>query len=299
MIKADGGAHKTTMHAMDGIYTVVAPTTPAPLILDSPHSGRNIPDDFIYICADDEITKTQDHFVDELFADAPKYGASLLTAQFPRAYLDLNRKIDDVDPEIYAGMWPVGKKGYIRPAPSNRSYAGIGLIRRLIKPNMPVYNMKLSPYEIQARINKYYIPYYSILENLIETAHASHGKVWHINCHSMPSSSVKNTNSTRFNPAPQIDFVLGNQDGKTCDNNVTKTIKNKLIDMGYNVAINAPYKGVELVERFSNPAYNRHSIQIEINKALYLNEKTGEKSKNFEKLKNDLNDLIKSVIKQI
>ncbi len=299
MIKPVDGLHKTTIDTIEGIYTVEQPITPSPLILDSPHSGQCIPDDFNYICDDNEISKTKDHFVDELFADAPKYGASLLTAQFPRAYLDLNRKIDDIDPEIYAGLWPVGKEGYVRPAPSNRSYAGIGLIRRLIKPDMPVYNMKLSPDEIQARINTYYIPYYKILEKLIEDAHAKHGKIWHINCHSMPSSSVKNTSSIYYNPAPQIDFVLGNQDGKTCGNNVTKTIKNKLKDMGYHVAINAPYKGVELVERFSNPALNRHSIQIEINKALYLDEKTGKKSKNFENLRNDLNNLIKSVIKQI
>jgi len=295
-VKPDAPLHKTTL---DGIYDLVAPKNPNALIFDSPHSGREIPSDFNYTCTNEELTATQDHFVDELFEDAPKYGASLLTALFPRAYLDLNRKIDDISPELYAGTWPVGKAGYITPNPTNRSHAGIGLIRRLIKPNVPVYSAKLTPEIIQSRIDAYYVPYYKALGDLIDTAHATHGVAYHINCHSMPSKSVRNTSGTRFNPAPQVDFVLGNQDGTTCSQKFTKLIKKKLLDMGYNVAINSPYKGVELVERFSNPALNRHSIQIEINKALYMNEKTGGKTKGFEKLKNDMSAMVEMLEKNV
>lgn len=295
-IKADDGLYKTTI---DGIYELVQPEIPSALILDSPHSGRKNPADFGYACSDADIISTQDHFVDELFEDAPQMGASLLTAQFPRAYLDLNRKADDISPELYAGIWPVGKKGYISPNPSNRSYAGIGLIRRLIKPEISVYNRNLSPEEIQNRIDTYYTPYYEALEQLIENTHASYGVSYHINCHSMPSSSVRNPKSTRFNPAKQVDFVLGNLDGTTCAKDFTNLVKNKLLDMGYNVAINSPYKGVELVERFSNPALNRHSLQIEINKALYLDERAGAKNKGFQQLKDDLNKLVKYCVKEI
>lgn len=292
-IKADGGLHKTTL---PGIYELIQPENPAPLIFDSPHSGDQNPDDFNYTCSDKDIESTRDHFVDELFADAPTLGASLLAAQFPRAYLDLNRKMDDICPDLYAGAWPTGKEGYIKPNPTNRSYAGIGLIRRLIKPNISVYNAKLSPTEIQARIDNYYKPYYGVLGAVLDNEYLEKGRVYHINCHSMPSSSVRNDRSTRFNPAKQVDFVLGNRDGTTCDKEFTDTVKNKLMDMGYNVAINSPYKGVELVERFSNPAKNRHSLQIEINKALYMNERKAEKSKDFEKLKGDLNQLIEHLV---
>ena len=295
-LKADDGLHKTTIN---GIYELVQPKNPAPLIFDSPHSGRQIPDDFNYACSDKDIAATQDHFVDELFADAPLHGASLLTALFPRAYLDLNRKIDDICPELYAGIWPTGKEGYIKPNPSNRSYAGIGLIRRLIKPNTSVYNVKLSPAEIQARIDRYYRPYYGVLGALIDQEYLEKGIAWHINCHSMPSASVRNPNSTRFNPAKQVDFVLGNRDGTTCDKKFTDIVKNKLMDMGYNVAINSPYKGVELVERFSNPTKGRHSLQIEINKALYMDERKGEKSKGFDKLKRDINNLITHLVDKV
>jgi len=293
-IKADDGLYKTTI---DGIYQLVQPSAPSALVLDSPHSGRQIPDDFNYACSGEDITATQDHFVDELFTDAPMHGASLLCALFPRAYLDLNRKANDIDPELYAGMWPVGKKDYVTPEPSNRSYAGIGLIRRLIKPKIAVYKHDLSPADIQARIDTYYTPYYDALGELIDNAHTQHGHVFHINCHSMPAASVRNPKTSRFNPAKQVDFVLGNRDGTTCSKQFTDMVKEKLMDMGYNVAINSPYKGVELVERFSNPALNRHSLQIEINKALYLDERTGQKTKGFEKLKGDMNGLLIFLIK--
>ena len=293
-IKTNDGFHKTTL---DGIYDLVQPQSPLPLIFDSPHSGMAIPPDFNPACDISDIAATADHYVDELFKSAPHQGAALLSAQFPRTYLDLNRKIDDIDPEIYTGLWPTGQDGFITPNPSNRSYAGIGLIRRLIKPNMPVYHAPLTPTDIQTRIDTYYTPYYDALRTLIDNAHTQYGATWHINCHSMPASSVKNAGSTRFNPAPRVDFVLGNRDGTTCDNKFTKMIKNALLDMGYNVAINSPYKGVELVERFSNPAHNRHSIQIEINKALYMNEQTGEKTKGFDKLQNNMSLLIEEITK--
>ncbi|MEM8833180.1 MAG: N-formylglutamate amidohydrolase, partial [Pseudomonadota bacterium] len=213
-ISGDQQIHKTSL---DGVYTLLQPEEKRPVIFDSPHSGQQLPNDFDYACDPDDLMRAEDRYVDELFADAPTLGASLLMAEFPRTYIDLNRRIDDIDPETYIGNWPVGEDGYVTPDPSNRSFAGIGLIRRLIRLGTPVYATKLSPAVIQSRINNYYMPYYAALEKMIDDLHYQFGQVWHINCHSMPSYSVRGNKADRADPSKPIDFVLGNRDGTTCD----------------------------------------------------------------------------------
>lgn len=262
-----------------------------PLIFDSPHSGRVYPESFNHSCDPQNLIKAEDRFVDDLFSAAPDHGATLLCAQFPRTYIDVNRAADDIDEALYEEDWPYEAEMPVQP--SNRSYAGIGLIRRLIKPNTPLYNYKLSPKDIKSRIETYYHPYHEALEGLIEDAHAKHGKVWHINCHSMPSPSLTAGTLGRINPFSAPDFVLGDRDGTSCDIDLTHALRDFIKSLGYKVAINDPYKGVELVERHSDPARGKHSIQIEIARALYLNEDTYEKSKNYEKLKGDIEKLIK------
>lgn len=265
---------------------------PLPLIFDSPHSGTYYPDDFHYACDFHALEKAEDKYVDDLFAAAPDYNARLLRALFARSYLDVNRAPDDIDPELFDGDWPYNDMPI---EPTNRSYAGIGLIRRLLSPNVPIYNGLLSPKDIRSRIETYHIPYHNTLEKIINEAHKNYGQVWHINCHSMPSKtarSVKNSTMARATPYIQPDFVLGDRDGTSCDLDFTHSIRDHLRTKGYIVAINNPYKGVELVERYSTPSIGRHSIQIEISKALYLNEETGKKSKNYDKLKADITELI-------
>ena len=149
------------------------------------------------------------------------------------------------------------------------------------------------PKDIKYLIDTYYDPYHQKLEELLDTAHAQHGKVYHINCHSMPSSALTSGALGRINPASTPDFVLGDRDGTTCDIDFTHNLRDFIESLSYKVAINNPYKGVELVERYSDPARGRHSIQIEINRALYLNEDTYKKSQNYEKLKADIEKLIK------
>ncbi len=275
---------------LPNIYELKIPKTPLPLVFDSPHSGDIYPDHFKYDCAFEDLVKTEDKYVDDLFDAALQFGGTLLSALFPRAMIDLNRARDDIDPELYEGEWPYGDDC---PAnPSNRSLAGIGLIRRLLRPDLPIYNNKLSLKDIKYLIDTYYDPYHQKLEELLDTAHAQHGKVYHINCHSMPSSALTSGALGRINPASTPDFVLGDRDGTTCDIDFTHNLRDFIKSIGYKVAINNPYKGVELVERYSNPAHGRHSIQIEINRALYLDEKTYKKSKNYEKLKSDITKLI-------
>jgi len=262
----------------------------APLVFDSPHSGQDYPPDFDYACDFADLVGTEDRFVDELFSDAPQYGAPLLRALFPRCYIDVNRAVDDIDPALFEHPWPLSEFGAINP--TNRSDAGIGLIRRLITPKKTVYNSFLTPKTILNRINTYYTPYHDQLSVLIDQNMNRFGKNLHINCHSMPSNSANRAKLLRFNPSKSVDFCLGDRNGTTCDPAITTNTKEHLESLGYNVTINDPYRGVELVQKYSNPEQGRHSLQVEINRALYMDEQSFEKTKNFEKLKTDINKTI-------
>ena len=269
---------------MKSVLSIKKPkTNTLPLIFDSPHSGHHYPDDFDHICDHLTLERAEDKYVDDLFESAPDHGAHLLLAHFPRSYIDVNRSHDDIDTELLDGHW----QGDFPIFPTNRSDAGIGLIRRLVKPGIPVYERDLSSDEIIARIENYYRPYHNALADLIEGAHYNFGQAWHINCHSMPSSSAypKRPIGLIGNQPKPSDFVLGDRDGTTCDPAFTRVLRDFIKSLGYTVTINDPFKGVELVEKYSNPARGYHSIQIEINKALYMNDDTNEKTANYEVLK--------------
>ncbi len=267
---------------IENIYTLIRPLRGLPLVFDSPHSGTAYPADFDYICDFDVLEKAEDKYVDELFASAPSHGASLLCAHFPRSYIDVNRCARDIDIDLLEDIWPEE----INATP--RSHAGIGLIRRLVRPGIALYGRHLKSAEIRARIDTYYTPYHTALERLIEDAHYHHGQVWHINCHSMPTQEGQ---SFRANPLKCADFVLGDRDGTSCDIGFTHAVRDFLKACGYKVAINDPYKGVELVSRYSSPATGRHSLQIEVARSLYLDEDTYRKSKNFDAVAADMDRL--------
>lgn len=273
--------HKT---GLDGIYTLLAPESPIPLVFDSPHSGTMYPKDFDYACDFQLLERAEDKYVDDLFAHAPDVGAPLLCANFPRSYIDVNRCERDIDADLLEDVWPE------ELAPTPRSHAGIGLIRRLVKPGVPLYNRQLKSSEIKARIETYYRPYHDVLRGLIEDAHYNFGAVWHINCHSMPT---QDSQSFRINPMLPADFVLGDRDGTSCSKEFTQYVRGFLRGLGYRVAVNDPYKGVELVRRYSNPATGRHSLQIEIARRLYMDESTYEKSGGFAGLQADLDKLMR------
>lgn len=272
--------HKETL---PGIYTLIEPDAALPLVFDSPHSGTVYPADFDFGCAFSALEKAEDKYVDELFAAAPEMGAALLCAEFPRSYIDVNRCERDIDTDLLEDVWPE------EIAPTPRSHAGIGLIRRLVKPGMPLYNRPLKSSEIKARIDTYYRPYHQALQRLIEDLHYAHGQVWHINCHSMPTQEGS---AFRASPLKAADFVLGDRDGTTCDIAFTHAVRDFIRSMGYRVSVNDPYKGVELVRRYSAPSTGRHSLQIEVARNLYLDEETYKKSPNFNAMKEDIEKLI-------
>lgn len=270
-------------------FSILAPTSPLPLIFDSPHSGAHYPDDFIFCCPENELHKAEDKYVDELFSCVPDYGGHLLLAHFPRSYIDVNRRIDDIDPVILTETWPHGDI-----SPTSRSDAGIGLIRRLVRPGIPVYNQPLSVEQVAHRIDNYYKPYHTALEKLLADAHYNFGQVWHINCHSMPAASAKPRQPIGFmgNGPKGSDFVLGDRDGTSCDIDFTHALRDFLKGQGYTVTINDPFKGVELVHRYSAPSRGFHSIQVEINKALFMDEETNLKSGDFDSLRLDIESLV-------
>ena len=259
----------------------------APLVLDSPHSGREYPGDFGYAAPFEALRRTEDAYVDRLFEDAARLGASLLSALFPRSYVDPNRHETEIDPLLLADPWP----GEIRP--SERAEKGLGVVRRLVGPRLAVYDRLLPSVEIQARLKGYHRPYHDKLQAMLDATHARFGQVWHLNCHSMKAMG----RGRQGTPAPiREDFVLGDLDGESCDPAFRDLVAGELRAMGYSVAINAPFRGAELVTRHGMPDQGRHSLQIEINRRLYLDEMSVTTHGGFERLKSDLDRLVARIV---
>ncbi len=236
---------------------------PAPIVVDSPHSGMEWPPDFDPAAPREAILTTWDAFVDDLWGEAPAAGASLLAATFPRAYIDVNRAADDIDPELLAERWPSPL------TPTAYTQRGMGLIRRNALPDIPMYARKLAVAEVQRRIDGYYRPYRRALAEQMDATRARFGAVWHLDCHSMKSrGNAMNVDAG----AERVDFVVSDQTGTTADPAYTQWIAEWLRARGHSVSVNTPYQGGDLVRSFGAPAAGRHSIQIEINRRLYLDE---------------------------
>jgi N-formylglutamate amidohydrolase len=260
------------------------PLTPeVPLVFDSPHSGSHYPEDFRFCCPLDALRTAEDSFVDELYTAAPEIGATLIGALFPRSYVDPNRAADDLDAALFEGAWP-------RPlSPSHRTRSGLGLVRRVARPGIPIYDRRLTAAEILARVDRYHTPYHRVLDETCDRLHRKFGTVWHINCHSMPSQRRGKKGGHC------ADFVLGDRDGTTCAPELTDFVARVLRGSGYNVRINEIYKGVEIVKRQGRPAAQRHSLQIEVDRALYMDQKTLEKSSDFARLQGDITLFIEAL----
>ena len=259
----------------------------APVVYDSPHSGTVYPADFDAIVARLTLRRAEDTHVETLYAAAPDHGAMLLAANFPRSYIDANRSLLDIDAELLASAWP----GPINV--SKKTVKGIGLVWRLLDTGEPIYARKLSVAEVQARISNCYAPYHKAVRDAINAAHKHYGAVWHINCHSMPATS--SIISEEGPGVARADFVLGDRDGTTCTTDFTAFVALTLRDMGYDVRVNDPYKGVELVRAYSDPGEQKHSLQIEVNRKLYMDEISREPNANFAKLQSDITKLIAAI----
>ncbi|MGI9335570.1 MAG: N-formylglutamate amidohydrolase [Gammaproteobacteria bacterium] len=264
-----------------------------PVVLDSPHSGRIYPADFGHAMSPERVRRLEDAYVDHLFADATLHGATLVRALFPRSYIDVNRAPDDIDEALLDAPWPEASN----PGPKVR--LGIGLIAKRDVYGF-VYDRMLRPSELRQRLDGYYWPYHRALQTALDGACRREGAVWHLNCHSMRSvgvhKAVSNSSSgDRSSAERRVDFCLGDRMGESCGSEFTALVADTLRELGYSVAVNEPYSGVELVRRYAAPARNRHSLQIEINRALYMDERRVCRHSGYETLRRDLGELVERV----
>ena len=264
-------------------YTLRLPQVdPIPLVCDSPHSGMLYPDDFGYALAFEQLRAGEDTDVHVLWETLPSAGATLLAAEFPRAYVDPNRDLEDIDPAMLEGAWPT------RLSPGEKTRLGIGLIWRDAGHDgrNPIYDRLLSVAEVQNRIARYHAPYHAAMREQIEAAYERFGAVWHLNLHSMPANSYEGMQIKTDRPL--ADFVLGDRDGTTAAPEFTATVADALRQRGFSVAINDPFKGVALIARLGRPTERRHSLQVEVHRGLYMNEPTRERSAGFNALRDAL-----------
>jgi len=257
-----------------------------PLVCDSPHSGVRYPEDFGHAVPRALLRAAEDTHVEALWGEAPKLGATLVEALFPRSYLDLNRTLDDIDPTLLASDWPTPL------APSEKTRIGSGLVWRTVK-NTPIYDRLLPVDEVRQRIARCYQPYHQALAAAVESTHQRFGAVWHLNLHSMPNNAYERLQIK--SDRPLADFVLGDRDGTTCEPAFVALVEEYLRGCGYTVARNDPYKGVQLIAKIGQPQLQRHSMQIEIRRPIYMDEESRERNANFALVRNDITGLLKTM----
>lgn len=239
----------------DGILT--------PFVFNSPHSGRIYPRSFLASSRLDIMTlrRSEDSFVEELFAGAVPLGAPLMQARFPRAFVDVNREAYELDPAMFEGRLPS-----FANTRSMRVAGGLGTIARIVADGAEIYRRPISVAEGLDRIERYYKPYHRALRGLVDQAWRLFGTAVVVDCHSMPSARM--TQETRRRP----DFVLGDRYGTSCASILTDVAQETLQRLGYSVARNKPYAGGFITETYGNPGLGTHALQIEINRALYMDE---------------------------
>lgn len=263
------------------------------LVLDSPHSGTAYPPDFLYACAIGTLRSAEDTHVEKLYNFAPALGAHWIEAHFPRSYLDANRNTTEIDVSLFDAPWPDPVE--TDPKVLSKVRLGKGLVWRTMDDGAPIYARVLGVAEVQARIEQCWKPYHAALAQAIDAAHQAHGYSIHINCHSMPA--MASSHATDFPGEAHADFVVGDRDGSTASPALSSLVCEHLRALGYDVAYNHPYKGVELVRRYGDPARQRHSLQLEINRKLYMNEETLEILPGFDALKTTLRGLVGQLLK--
>lgn len=266
------------MHLVEAFDTIPAfevltpPDVLSGFVFNSPHSGAVYPTAFLRASRLDEraIRRSEDAFVDELFIGCLGAGAPLMRAHFPRAFLDVNREPYELDPKMFDGRLP--SYANVR---SLRVAGGLGTIARIVSEQEEIYAERLSVAEGLERIETFYKPYHATLRKLLARTHVTHGYAVLIDCHSMPS--VVRGQDMRHRP----DIVLGDRYGTSCHPDVVETAGRILRDLGFAVARNKPYAGGFITEHYGKPGKQLHALQVEVNRALYMDEKAHEKTSGF------------------
>ncbi len=269
-------------------FTIVHPTRlAAPFVFNSPHSGRIYPKSFLEASRLDPVAlrKSEDVFVEELFEPVVGLGAPLMHAHFPRAYLDVNREPYELDPALISDRLP-----RYANTQSVRVVGGLGTIARVVTESEEIYRVPLTLDQALVRINRLYKPYHQALGGLVDRSRELFGVSLLVDCHSMPS------NPTSELAGPRPDFVLGDRFGASCEPELTRFVAQLIKDMGYVVALNKPYAGGYITEHYGRPSEGLHALQIEVNRALYLNEASFEKGPEFAEVQADLERLVRDMI---
>lgn len=260
----------------------------SPLVFASPHSGRHYPADLLARSAldGDAIRRSEDAYVDRLIAGGPQFGAINIHARYARAYIDVNREAYELDPAMFEDELPAFAR-----ARSARVAAGLGSIAKVVAEGQEIYRDKLTFADARGRIDALHHPYHRALERLLTEAREAHGAAILIDWHSMPSTAAGEGPYGR----KTCDMVLGDRFGAACGSGLTLLVDGVLEGMGFRVARNAPYAGGYTTEYYGRPEQGVHALQIEINRALYLDEATLTPNAGFERLRRELNRLFKTL----
>ena len=268
-------------------FDVAAPSPQtAPLVFSSPHSGRVYPQEFLAETRLDPQTlrRSEDCYVDQLFQHVAALGAPLISARFPRAYLDLNREPYELDPELVDAPLPAYAN-----TQSIRVAGGLGTVARIVADGEDIYPDRLPLDAVLARIDHLYFPFHAELGRLIEATRETFGYVLLIDCHSMPSSAMAPGGAQR------PDIVIGDRFGASADPRLTLLVRDEFQKHGYRVQLNRPYAGGYITEHHGRPSRSTHALQIEINRGLYINELTFAPTPGFEQLRACLFEIVRSL----
>lgn len=243
-----------------------------PVVFSSPHSGRHYPDDFLRSSLLDEraIRSSEDVWVDDLWSVAPAYGAPLLAATMPRAFIDLNRSRDELDPAVIEGVRHV--------AHNPRISSGLGVIPRVVAGGRAIASGKMARDAAEERIERWWLPYHRRLGRLMEQTVTRFGAALLVDCHSMPREAVENHPSAA---GRRPDVVLGDRFGSSADARLVDAVESLLKAEGLRVLRNTPFAGAYITQTYGNPTRNRHAIQIEVDRGLYMDERTLTHSRDY------------------
>ncbi|MGQ3675476.1 N-formylglutamate amidohydrolase [Xanthobacter sp. TB0139] len=257
-----------------------------PFVFNSPHSGRIYPRRFVEEARLDfpSLRRSEDCFVDELFADVVQEGVPFMRALFPRAFLDLNREPYELDPRMFEGRLP----SYANTR-SLRVVSGLGTIARVVGDAREIYTRRLSLEEGLARIETYYKPYHKALRALLSQVQGQWGVAVLVDCHSMPSTSLRGS-------AVNADFVIGDRFGTSCSALVSDALERELVAAGYCVLRNKPYAGGFITEHYGRPATGLHAVQIEVNRGIYMDEAHYLHSSRFTRVRADIAQAMSRVL---
>jgi N-formylglutamate amidohydrolase len=261
---------------------VEPPQWRAPIIFNSPHSGSVYPDDFLIASRIDlpTLRRSEDSFMDELIADLSRRGFPVVRVKFPRSYVDVNREPYELDPRMFSGRLPS-----FANTRSMRVAGGLGTIPRVVGDGQEIYRERLAVEDALLRIETLYKPYHRALRRLINRVHQTFGAAVVVDCHSMPSIGVSRDEPRR------PDVVIGDRYGTSCAQLLPDIVEATMGRLGYSVGRNKPYAGGFITEHYGNPASGLHAIQLELNRAIYMDERRREKSPRFAQVAADFAEL--------